>query len=69
MGEAIAKLHISMAFLGQTEVRDNEFCFLWIEFQFYTIHPPLNTGETFIELCSYDQVLDIVGCQQHIDGR
>ena len=27
---------------GFSITNDNEFCFLWVEFQFHTIHPLLN---------------------------
>ena len=52
----------------------NEFCFLWVEFEFHTIHSLLNTGKTLSELrknwnqSSFSQMLDIFGCHQHIDG-
>ena len=52
---SVGKIELGWKFLdeglfGLSITNDNEFCFLWIEFQFHTIHPLLNTGETFSEL-------------------
>ena len=54
---------------GLSITNDNEFCFLWVEFQFHTIHPLLNTVKTLSELSktgikapTVNYVLDIFGC-------
>ena len=41
---------------------DNEFCFLWAELQFHTIHPLLNTGKTLIELSKTGIKVTMIKC-------
>ena len=48
-------------------INDDEFCFLWVEFQFHTIHPLLNMTKKLSKLSktgSYCQVLDLFGGHQ-----
>ena len=59
---------------GLSITNDNEFCFIWVEFEFHTILSLLNTGKTLSELrknwnqSSFGQMLDIFRCHQHIDS-
>ena len=41
---------------------DDEFCFLWVEFQFHTIHLPLNTSKTLRDLSKTGINIPMVKC-------
>ena len=47
---------------GLSVTNDSEFCYLWVEFQFHTIHPPLNTGKTLSELSKTGIKVAMVKC-------
>ena len=47
---------------GLSITNDNEFCFHWVEFQFHTIHPLLNTGKTLSVLNKTGIKVPIVKC-------
>ena len=47
---------------GLSITSDNEFCFLWVVFQFHTVHPLLNTGKTLSELSKTGIKIPMVKC-------
>ena len=51
---------------GLSITNDNEFSFLWVEFQFHTIHPLLNTGETLSKLSKTRIKVPMVKCQIYL---